>query len=242
MALAAALTLAGCHSGSMSTSTSVGSAPAPQPGAPNTLTRAEERAGWKLLFDGKTTNGWRGYQMTTMPPEWMVMDGVLMKMKGTEDIVTVGTYANFELSIDWKVGLRGNAGIFYRGTEKETRVYWSAPEYQIAEDSLTPDSKNLMTSAGAVYQFYPSRRGVNHPAGQWNTAKIVAKGPHIEHWLNGVMLAQYEMWSPEFTEKFQASKFKGYAGFARATSGVIAIQGDHQGELSLRNIKIRELK
>jgi hypothetical protein len=217
----------------------------------NTLTAAEQKAGWRLLFDGKSMDAWRGYQMTTMPPEWHVANGTLTKEKNTIDIVTRDQFGDFELLIDWKVALRGNAGIFYRATEKETKVYWSAPEYQLAEDSLTPDSRNIMTSAGAVYGFYPSIRGVASPAGEWNTTKIVAKGAHIEHWLNGKLIAQYEMGSPEWNLKLYGDpndstkkplKFAPYKDFGKATVGHIAIQGDHNGTLALRNIKIRELK
>ncbi len=210
--------------------------------APNTLTPEEVKEGWKLLFDGKTTTGWRGYKLTTMPPEWMAMDGTLMKSLRTTDIVTVDKYADFELSFEWKVASAGNAGVFYRATEEYNRVYWSTLEYQLADDALTPDSRNPLTSAGSIYGFYPSTKGIAKAANEWNVARIVAKGAHVEHWLNGVKLAEAELWSPEFDAKYQASKFKPYPNFARATSGFIAIQGDHNGQLSLRNIKIRELK
>jgi hypothetical protein len=230
------------------TATTGGSA---QPAAPNTLSAAEKKDGWKLLFDGSTMSAWRGYKMAEMPPEWTVVDGTLSKVKTTEDIVTREQFGDFELMIDWKVAPRGNSGIFYRATEKETRVYWSAPEYQLAEDSLTPDSRNLMTSAGAVYGFYPSIRGVAKRANEWNTTRIVAKGAHVEHWLNGTLIAQYEMWSPEWTIKLRGDptdstkkplKFAPYPEWGMAKSGYIAIQGDHNGALSLRNIKIRALK
>ncbi len=217
----------------------------------NTLSAAEKKAGWKLLFDGKTIDAWRGYQQTEMPPEWMVVDGTITKAKTTNDIVTKEQFGDFELSIDWKIALRGNSGIFYRATEKETKVYWSAPEYQLAEDSLTPDSRNIMTSVAAVYGFYPSKRGVVKPAGEWNTTRIVAKGAHVEHWLNGQLIAQYEQGSPEWNLKLHGDpsdstkkplKFAPYKDFALARTGYIAIQGDHNGTLSLKNIKIRVLK
>lgn len=210
--------------------------------APNTLTSAEKAAGWTLLFDGKTTNGWRGYHMQSMPPAWKVVDGVLTKSGPTEDIVTTKTFGDFELMVDWMLGPTGNSGIFYRGTEKYDRVYWSTPEYQLLDDSLAADGRSRLTSAGAVYGFYPAPKGVAKFANNWNTARIVVKGSHVEHWMNGVKLAEYEFWSPDFTAKFKASKFKDSTEFGRATSGVIAIQGDHNGGLSLRNIKIRVLK
>jgi hypothetical protein len=217
----------------------------------NTLTAAEQQAGWKLLFDGKSLTAWRGYQQADLPPEWSAVNGTMTKVKTTNDIVTHEQFGDFELSLDWKLALGGNSGIFYRATEKETKVYWSAPEYQLAEDSLTPDSRNRMTSVASVYGFYPSPRGVVHPAGEWNTTRIVAKGPHVEHWLNGTLIAQYELWSPEWLLKLRGDpndatkkplKFAAYADFGMAKKGFIAIQGDHNGELSMRNIKIRELK
>ena len=217
----------------------------------NTLTVAEKAAGWRLLFDGASMSAWRGYKMPDMPPEWSVVNSTLTKTKTTEDIVTREQFSNFELLVDWKVELRGNSGIFYRATEEESRVYWSAPEYQLAEDSLTPDSKNIMTAVGAVYGFYPSIRGVAHPANEWNSTRIVVQGAHVEHWLNGRMLSQYELWSAEWNRKLHGDpsdstkrplKFAPYPNFALAKSGYIAIQGDHNGALSLRNIKIRALK
>jgi hypothetical protein len=179
--------------------------------------------------------------MTEMPRNWRVVDGILMKDSTTEDIVSTEKFEDFELTLEWKVARRGNSGLFYRATEEYNRVYWSAIEYQLLDDSLARDGQNPLTSAGAVYGFYPAKRGVTKPAGEWNTTRVVAKGAHVEHWLNGTMLAQFELWSPDFKTKYDSSKFRTYANFARAKSGVIALQGDHAGELSLRNIKIRKL-
>jgi hypothetical protein len=99
--------------------------------AANTLTAAEKTAGWTLLFDGTSLAAWRGYQQAELPPEWMAVNGTMTKVKTTNDIVTREQYGDFELVLDWKLPLRGNSGIFYRATEKETKVYWSAPEYQL---------------------------------------------------------------------------------------------------------------
>jgi hypothetical protein len=209
---------------------------------PNTLTDAERRAGWRLLFDGTSLNGWRQYQADTLPTAWRVADGTITKTVGTRDIVTREQFGDFELVFDWKVATGGNAGVFYRATEEYERVYWSAPEYQLLDDPNAPDGKNPKTSAGAAYGLYDAPRGVVKPAGEWNTARIIAKGPHIEHWLNGTKMADYDVGSPDWEARVKGSKFEPWAHYARAPRGYIALQGDHRGELALRNIKIREIR
>jgi hypothetical protein len=209
--------------------------------APNTLTSSEKAAGWKLLFDGRSTAGWRGYKMQTVPAEWMVMDGTLMKEKGTGDILTIAEYGDFELALEWKLEKGGNAGIFYRGNEAYDHIYWTAPEYQLLDDANAPDGKNRLTSAASAYGLYAAPAGVLHPAGEWNTTRIIARGAHVEHWLNGQKVVEYELWSPDWEAKVKASKFNAWPQYGRLRTGHIAIQGDHDGALSLRNVKIREL-
>jgi hypothetical protein len=213
-----------------------GSAP-----AHNTLTAAERAAGWKLLFDGKTTAGWRGYQMKDMPPAWKVVDGVLTKEEATEDIVTTDSFGDFELSLEWKLNARGNSGLFYRATEEYNRVYWSAPEYQLLDDSLARDGRQRITAAGAAHSLYAAPAGVVKRAGEWNHTRVVAKGAHVEYWLNGQKLFEFEMWSADWDARVKASKFEPWANFGKAKSGLIAIQGDHNGLLELRNLRIRTL-
>jgi len=197
---------------------------------------------WRSLFDGHTLNEWRGYKQQTVPDGWKVVDGIITKTTSTGDIVTREQFGNFELELDWKLGVGGNAGIFYRGTEEYDHIYWSAPEYQLLDDATAPDGHNRLTSAGAAYALYPPPAGVLHPAGEWNTARIVVRGNHVEHWMNGQKLLEYELGSPDWTAKVQASKFKDWPNYGKASRGYIAIQGDHDGTLSLRNIRIRELK
>jgi hypothetical protein len=216
----------------------------PQAGA-TTMTNPsaqEQAAEWRSLFDGKTQNGWRVYHGKGPSAGWSVIDGILMKTKATDDIITVDQFGDFELALDWKVSQGGNAGLFYRGTEEYEKVYWSATEYQILDDANARDGRNRLTSAGAAYGLYPSPVGVVKPAGEWNSTRIVARGPHVEHWLNGTKLLEYELWSPDWEAKVKASKFAEWPNYGRAKRGHIAIQGDHGGELSLRNIRIRELK
>ena len=174
-------------------------------GEPNTLTVEEQAAGWKLLFDGKTTAGWRGYKQTAMPNGWRVEAGTLTKPDATEDILTTEQFGDFELALDWRIGTGGNSGIFYRGSEEFERVYWSAPEYQLLDDANARDGRNRLTSAASAYGLYAAPAGILKPAGEWNTTRIIAKGAHVEHWLNGQKVVQYELWSPDWEAKVAAS-------------------------------------
>jgi hypothetical protein len=208
---------------------------------PNTLTAAEAKAGWKLLFDGTTTNGWRGYKSQSVPSQWMAMDGTLMKDKPAPDIISNDKYKNFELQVDWKLAPGGNAGIFYRGTEEYDAIYWSAPEYQLLDDKGHPDGKSRLTAAGSDYGLYASPAGYVHPGGQWNHTRLVVNGNHVEHWLNGHRMVTYTLGSKDWQKRVKKSKFSDYPNYGKASEGYIGIQGDHDGALELRNIKIKVL-
>jgi hypothetical protein len=203
---------------------------------------AAPAAEWKPLFDGRTTAGWRAYKSQEVPAGWKVEEGVLMKDGKPGDILTKDQYGDFELEFDWKLSPGGNAGVFYRASEEYDHVYWSAPEYQLLDDAAHKDGLNRLTSAGSGYGLYAAQAGVVKPAGEWNSSRIVAKGPHVEHWLNGKKVVEYEMWSPDWEAKVKASKFKDWPSYGRGKKGYIAIQGDHEGLLALRNVRIRELR
>jgi hypothetical protein len=197
---------------------------------------------WIELAPGNSIAAWRGYKTDTVPPGWSVVDGVLSKQRPVADIITREQFGDFELSLEWKISDGGNAGIFYRGTEEYPRVYWSAPEYQLLDDAKAPDGKNRLTSAGSAYGLYPPPEGHLKPVGEWNATRILAKGGKVEHWLNGVKLLEYELWSADWTAKVKASKFNAWPNYGLAKRGHIALQGDHAGTLAFRNVKIRELK
>ncbi|MEX2284827.1 MAG: DUF1080 domain-containing protein [Gemmatimonadota bacterium] len=196
---------------------------------------------WRSLFDGATTNGWRGYRSQTMPAGWQAIDGILTKTGNSRDIVTTEQFADFELRFDWKLEPGGNAGLFYRATEEYDRIYWSAAEYQLLDDARAPDGRSRMTAAGAAHSIAPAPAGVVKPAGEWNSTRVIVNGPHVEHWLNDQKLFEFELWSPDWEARVKASKFRDYSNFGRARSGYIGFQGDHDGKLELRNLRIRDL-
>src|SRR5262245_52881461 len=196
---------------------------------------------WRTLFDGSSLKDWRGYKSDAVPPGWKIADGTLTKDGQVADIVSKDEFGDFELEIDWKIGEAGNSGIFYRGTEEYDHIYWSAPEYQLLDDIKGADNRTRLTCAGAAYALYPSPAGHLKPVGEWNQTRIIAKGSHVEHWLNGVKLLEYELWSSDWEAKVKSSKFDMYANFGRSKKGHIALQGDHNGVLAFRNIRVRDI-
>jgi hypothetical protein len=224
------------------TTTQSGSVQTGDASASGVVTAEQRAAGWRPLFDGRTTAGWRGYKSQAMPAAWHVVDGTLTKAGTTEDIITADQFGNFELAFDWKLSPGGNAGVFYRGTEEYDHIYWSGPEYQLLDDSLHEDGKSRLTAAGAAYALYPAPAGIVKPANEWNSALIVVQGSRVQHWMNGQKLLEYELGSADWEAKVKASKFNDYPHYGRAARGYIAFQGDHDGTLSLRNIRIRELR
>jgi hypothetical protein len=195
---------------------------------------------WRVLFDGTSLKEWRGYKTDAVPEGWKIEKGTLAKDAPVADIVSKDEFGDFELELDWRIGEAGNSGIFYRGTEEYDHIYWSAPEYQLLDDIKGADNKTRLTCAGAAYALYPSPAGHLKPIGDWNRTRIVAKGAHVEHWLNGVRLLEYELGSPDWEAKVKASKFGEWPNYGRAKKGHIAMQGDHAGSLAFRNIRIRE--
>jgi hypothetical protein len=218
---------------------------------PNTLTKRETNEGWKLLFDGKTMNGWRGAYMDALPSKgWEVRDGMLIVQEsgGREaafggDIVTVDEYGNFELKLDFKLTEGANSGIKYFVLEQQPKTPGSAIglEYQLLDDAKHPDAKkgiNGNRTLSSLYDLIPASNKKGHPIGEWNQARILVKGKHVEHWLNGVMVLQYERGGKEFLAHKAESKFKDRQGFGEAEKGHILLQ-DHGNRVFFRNIKIR---
>ena len=207
----------------------------------NALSSTERGAGWRLLFDGKTTAGWRAYDRPEMPGGWQVVDGALTRAaRGGGDIITSASFRNFDLSLDWKLQPGGNSGIFYRAALGSDAIYFSAPEMQVLDDAVHVDGKSELTSAGAVYGLYPAARGIVRPVGEWNTARILVDGNRVEHWLNGQKIAEYELGSEDWRRRVNSSKFKAWREYGQAAEGHIGLQ-DHGDWVAFRNIKIRVL-
>lgn len=215
----------------------------------NRLTPEEAAAGWRLLFDGGTLAGWRGYRMENVPPGWSVADGTLaftpvprdaaQQRAPAADLITMDTFADFDLSLEWRVGSGGNSGVFFRVAETQQAPYWSGPEMQILDDAGHPDGRNPKTSAGANYGLHAPAEDVARPAGEWNQARIVVRGPRVEHWLNGVRIVSYELWSDDWRRLVGASKFGKWPDYGMAPSGHVGLQ-DHGDPVWFRNVKIRE--
>ncbi|MEO7520968.1 MAG: DUF1080 domain-containing protein [Gemmatimonas sp.] len=216
---------------------------APSPGSaspsPAAAQTAAANGAWRSLV---SLDNWRGYQAQTVPAAWTVQDGILTKTGVGQDIVSRETFTDFELEFDWMLNAGGNSGLFYRATEEYEKIYWSAPEYALLDDARHPDGRNVLTSAGAAHSLYAPPRGVVKAAGQWNSTRVVVRGTHVEHWLNAQKVAEFEYGSPDFTERVARSKFGRWPNFAKAPRGLIGIQGDHGGVLSIRDMRIRELR
>jgi len=209
--------------------------------AVNMLSSDEQAQGFRLLFDGTSTNGWRGYRRATMPEGWSAVNGALTRVSQTSDIISVDEYENFELRLSWRIPPGGNSGIMYHVTEEGAAVYTSGPEMQVLDDSGHADGRNRLTSAGSDYGLYAAPAGIVHRAGEWNDVRIIVNGAHVEHWMNGVMVVEYELWSPEWRARVQASKFAQWPEYGMAHRGHIALQGDHDGAVAYRAIRIRVL-
>jgi hypothetical protein len=205
------------------------------------LSPQEAASGWRLLFDGRTTAGWRGFRRADMPAGWQVVDGALTRIAEGADIVTTDQFGNFELALEWNVAPGGNSGVMYRVSEDVAESYESGPEMQVLDDARHADGKSRLTAAGSLFALYPSPEGVVRPAGEWNAARVVANGNHVEHWLNGVKVVECEIESPDWEARVRASKFRQWPSFGRARTGHIALQ-DHGDRVAYRNVKIRELK
>ena len=219
-------------------------AQAPLSAAENTALTADEKAtGWKLLFDGTSTKGWRSYKKDSFPSKgWKVEDGLLKKVAGEQggDIVTEQKFEDFDLRWEWRIAAKGNNGLKYLVTEERP----GAPghEYQMLDDVGHPDGKiGAKRQTASFYDVLPpaADKKLNAP-GAWNSSRILMQGQHVEHWLNGAKVLAYELGSEAVKAAVAQSKFKNAAGFGTKIRGHILLT-DHGDECWYRNLKIREL-
>ena len=185
---------------------------------------------------------WRGFRSEGLPAGWQVVDGALTRVAAGGDIITLEQYENFELEFEWKVAPGGNSGVFFRVVEDSTlRYVWqTGPEMQILDNERHADGKLPETSAASNFALHAPSRNVAKPAGEWNRARLVVNGSHVEHWLNGEKVVEYELWSDDWRQRVQNSKFKDMPRYGMARNGHIALQ-DHGDWVAFRNIRIRRL-
>lgn len=227
---------------------------------PNFLTPDQQRAGWRLLFDGKTFDGWRGLGYDSVPTaHWKIENGTIRKLADGQvprlpdgqpaaggDLMTRDTFRDFELVWEWKISRAGNSGVKYNVSEEISMA--NAPnhaalgfEYQMLDDSLHEDNKVPSHRAGALYDLIPPNANKTlAPVGEWNTSRILFRGNHGEHWLNGTKVVEFELGTSLFDSLMAKSKYRDIKGFAEKRAGHIVLQ-DHVDEVFFRSIKIRRL-
>lgn len=219
---------------------------------PNTLSAEQTAEGWQLLFDGETLKGWKRYNHDTIGPLWSVENGAILcdgeglgegsgEMGGS--LITTRQFDNFDLILDYKLSPGGNSGILYHVVEdpKYKYDYETGPEFQLLDDGGWKGELRDEQKAGSNYDMFAasSSKKIN-PAGEWNTARIVYYNGHVEHWLNGEKVVEFEEASDDFKARFDKSKWKEYPDWNKAKSGAIALQ-DHGAPVYFRNIRIKEL-
>jgi hypothetical protein len=205
--------------------------------SPNTLTDKEKAEGWKSLFDGKTTHGWRGYRGKEIGKGWKVEDGALCRAdSGAGDIVTLDEYDSFELSLEYKISKGGNSGLIYHVAEDEGAPWMTGPEVQIQDNKDGHDPQK----SGWVYQLYPAEADATKPAGEWNQLRILITPTKCQTFMNGQKYAEYVKGSKDWDERVAKSKFAAMLKFGKPTKGYVCLQ-DHGNPVCFRNIKIRQL-
>ncbi len=220
------------------------------------LFACDQKNEWIYLFDGKTTDGWRGYNSQVIPPGWTVKNGVLTfettsrlenEYKGGKDIIYFKEeFENFEFYLEWKISEGGNSGIFYHVKEGYSSPYEASPEYQLIDDLMWGKINNSTLEnwqkTAADYAMYEAEQTdkIIKKAGEWNSSRIVFTVSKVEHWLNGELVVSFVPWSDDWYERKEAGKWKDYPDYGKHQKGFIALQ-DHDSSLSFREIKIKKL-
>ncbi len=208
---------------------------------PATPERSE--AEWIVLFDGSSLDGWKGLERPDVPAAWSIQEGVLAFAPGDDrgSLMTREQFDNFELELEWKISPGGNSGVFYHSPESGGAGYILGPEMQILDDSAHADGGNPTTSAGSNYALHPPTEVATRPVGEFNEVRLLVQGSHVEHWMNGKKIVEYELWTPEWQELVKNSKFDKMEGYGTQKKGHIVLQ-DHGNPVWFRNVRIRRLE
>jgi hypothetical protein len=201
---------------------------------------------WQVLFDGKSAASWRGFRRQTFPEKcWVVESGSLKTVTGCDksdqvDIITRNKYKDFELELEWRVAPGANSGIIYLVSEDEDQTWKTGPEMQVLDDEKHPDGKIPKTSAGSLFDLIAPTNKTLHPVGDYNQARLVVRNGHVEHWLNGKKVLEYDLANDNLASLIAQSKFKNFRQFARMLEGHIALQF-HGDSVWYRNVRVREI-
>jgi hypothetical protein len=202
--------------------------------------------GYISLFDRKTLNGWRTYQ-NKPADSWSVKDGIIYckgsssdKSDRRADLITINEFENFDLSLDWKISSQGNSGIMYMVTEQYPTAYLSGPEYQIIDDKNFPEKLEDWQKTAANYAMHTAPGAHPRPVGEWNNTRIIVSHGHVQHWLNGEKVVEYDLWTDDWNKRRAAGKWHDAPGYGMSKKGHIALQ-DHGSEAWFRNLKIKQL-
>ena len=205
--------------------------------------KSQEQSDWIALLDGADASAFRGYLKPDLPSGWKVVDGALTRIAEAGDIITRDTFENFELMLEFKVPSGGNSGVFF-GVKEDAALphaYYSGPEFQLLDNVGHKDGLNPRTSAGSNFALHAPNRDVTRAAGEWNEVRLVVNRGHVEHWLNGHKVLEYELGSSDWKQRVAASKFKDMPAYGLTKRGHIALQ-DHGDRVAFRRIRIRILR
>ena len=210
--------------------------------ATSAITEAKPK--WHVLFDGKSVSEWRGFRRETFPSKcWVIEEQSIKTVGGCDksdqvDIVTKEKYRNFELEFEWRVAPGANSGVIYLISEDQDQTWKTGPEMQVLDDDRHPDGKKPTTSAGSLFDLIAPTNKTLRPVGEYNKARLVIHNGHVEHWLNGSKILEYDLGSAELKDLIAKSKFKSFPRFAQNSEGVIALQY-HGDDVWYRKIRIR---
>ncbi|MEQ1768770.1 MAG: DUF1080 domain-containing protein [Devosia sp.] len=196
--------------------------------------------GYAQSSDVQPIAEWRAYRGSGLPAEWTISDGVISHISGGGDLVSAGSFANAEITFEWKISPGGNSGVFYRVDEQYGAAVQSGPEYQILDNAGHPDGQSPVTSAASAFGLYAPPTDLTKPVGNWNAAKIVLNGNHVEHWLNGEKVVSFDIGSADWKARVAGSKFAAWPAFGALPAGHIVLQ-DHGSPVEYRNFMVRGL-